>query len=271
MADLYSHCGNGHQQPSLDDLHIVLQQILGGFNSSYIILDALDECSEREKVLDWVQTIILHKNGNVKLHLIITSRPEKEIKDKFNSYHCVDLVKASGNHNIVAYLDYQFQTDFDWQKWNEEIQDEIKSTLIRQADGMYVFNHYLNGRIVAKFTCRFRWVALQLMELKKCRTRKAIREQLQNLPEGLDETYDRILLGVDKKDCGYTRTFLVWLCFAVRPMTLVELAATITVDLAAESGPQLECENEIQDISDVLKMCSSFVIESECMFDISPD
>ena len=104
------------------------------------------------------------------------------------------------------------------------------------------------------------------MELKKCRTQKAIVEQLNNLPEDLDETYDQILLRIDKRDCGYTKTFLLWLCFAVCPMTLKELAATVMVDLAAKDGPQFECENKIQDISDILKMCSGFVIESKCMF-----
>jgi hypothetical protein len=78
------------------------------------------------------------------------------------------------------------------------------------------------------------------------------------------------LLGIDKNDCGYTKTFLLWLCFAIRPMMLEELAATVTVDLAAENGPQYECENKIEDISDVLKMCSSFVIQSKACFDISP-
>jgi hypothetical protein len=140
LADLYSHCGKGYQQPSLDDLHNILQIILDGFDSAYIILDALDECSERAKVLDWVQTVILHKNENLRLHLIATSRPEKEISDKFNSYHCIDMVEASGKHNILAYLDYQLQGDSDWQKWGQKIQDEIKSTLIKQADGMYVLN-----------------------------------------------------------------------------------------------------------------------------------
>ena len=120
--------------------------------------------------------------------------------------------------------------------------------------------------MIAEFKSRFRWVALQLMELKKCRTQKAIREQLKNLPEGLEGTYDQILLGIDKRDCGYTKTFLLWLCFAVCPMTLKELAATVTVDLASENGPRFEHENQLQDISDVLKMCSSFVIESEGMF-----
>ena len=120
--------------------------------------------------------------------------------------------------------------------------------------------------MIVNFKFRFRWVALQLMELKKCRTQKAIRDQLNNLPEGLDETYDCVLLGIDKKDCGYTKTFLLWLCFAVCPLTLKELAATITVDLAAENGPQFECENKIQEISDVMKMCSSFIIKSEGVF-----
>ena len=135
--DLYSHCGNGYQQPSLDDLQNILQKILGGFNSAYIILDALDECSERDKVLDWVQTVTVHKNGNLRLHLTTTSRPEKDINDKFNSYQCVDMVKASENHDIEVYLDHQLQTG--WQKWPPEIQDKIKSTLKEQADGMYVF------------------------------------------------------------------------------------------------------------------------------------
>ena len=49
-------------------------------------------------------------------------------------------------------------------------------------------------------------------------------------------------------------------------MTLKELAATVAVDLTTEDGPQFEYENEIQDISDILKMCSSFVIESKRMF-----
>ena len=124
----------------------------------------------------------------------------------------------------------------------------------------------MSDRIFAKFKCRFRWVALQLMELKKCPTLKDIKDQLNNLPEGLDKTYDQILLGINKRHCGYTKTFLLWLCFAIRPMSLEELAETITVNLAAEKGPQFECENKIRDVSDILKMCSSFVIESKGMF-----
>ena len=139
LENLYAHCGNGHQEPTLGELENTLKRILGGFSSTFIILDALDECTEREKLLNWIQTVILGKDMNLGLHLIATSRPEQEIEDKFKSYDYLDLVKESENHDLVAYLDYQLQNDSDLQKWNSDTQDQIKLTLMKQADGMYVY------------------------------------------------------------------------------------------------------------------------------------
>ena len=136
LVNLYAHCGNGHQEPTLGDLQNTLQRILDGFSSSFIILDALDECTEREKLLNWIHTFILGKDINLGLHLMATSRPEQEIEDKFKSCLCLDLVEESKNHDLVAYLDYQLQNDSDLQKWNSDMQEQIKLTLMKQADGM---------------------------------------------------------------------------------------------------------------------------------------
>ena len=87
LVNLYACCGNGHQEPTLGDLQNTLQTILDGFSSTFIILDALDECTEREKLLGWIHTFMLGKDKNVGLHLIVTSRPEQEIEDKFKSSH----------------------------------------------------------------------------------------------------------------------------------------------------------------------------------------
>ena len=48
-------------------------------------------------------------------------------------------------------------------------------------------------------------------------------------------------------------------------MTLEELAETCTVDLTSDKGPQYDAQGKIWDKRDVLKMCSSFVIESKGM------
>ena len=135
---------------------------------------------------------------------------------------------------------------------------------MKQADGMYVYQH-LNDSMITKCNFRFRWVALQLNELKECRTKTDLSKQLANLPQGLDETYDRILLGIKEKDHSYAKIFLQWLCFAVCPLTLRELATTTAVDLPAKNGPEYNSDHELQDIKDVLKICSSLIMESEGM------
>ena len=127
-----------HQEPTLDDLQNTLQRILDGFSSTFIILDALDECAERKKILNWIQTFILEKD-DLRLHLIVTSRPEHEIEKGFKFCHYLDLVEESENDDLIAYLDYQLQNDPDLQKWNSDTQKQIKLTLMRQADGMYVY------------------------------------------------------------------------------------------------------------------------------------
>ena len=123
----------------------------------------------------------------------------------------------------------------------------------------------MNDRIITKCNFRFRWVALQLNELKGCRTKTDLNKQLADLPQGLDKTYDRILLGIKKRDHSYVKTFLQWLSFAVRPLTLEELATTAAIDLSAENGPEYKSDNELQDNKDVLKICSSFITKSEGM------
>ena len=263
LVDLYACCGNGHQEPTLDDLENTLQGILDGFSSTFIILDALDECAEREKLFNWIQTLTLRKDLNLGLHLMTTSRPEQEIEDKLKSYNYLDLVERSENHDLVSYLDYQLENNSEFQKWNSETREQIKLTLKEKADGMYVYCQHLKDKIITEHNFRFRWVALQLNELKYCQTRSDLKKQLDDLPQGLDKTYDRILLGIKNKHHSYVKLFLQWLSFAVCPLTLRELAATAAVDLSAENGPEYKSDNELQDIKDVLKMCSSFVMESE--------
>ena len=109
---------------------------------------------------------------------------------------------------------------------------------------------------------RFRWVALQLVELEKCLSRYEIDKQLAELPEGLDETYNRILKSIDKKYHADTRMFLQWLAFCKRPMTVEEVAETITVDFSEEC-PVFNQDKRYTNPWDVLLRCSSFVSESE--------
>ena len=109
---------------------------------------------------------------------------------------------------------------------------------------------------------RFRWVALLLVELEKCSSRYELDKQLAELPKGLDEVYYRILKNIDEKHRADTRTFLQWLAFCKRPMSIEEIAETITADFS-DKYPVFNKDKRYADPRDVLVRCSSFVIESE--------
>jgi hypothetical protein len=96
-----------------------------------------------------------------------------------------------------------------------------------QRDRMFIFTIY---PIMTDSFPRFRWVALQLAELERCSSEYQIMQQLENLPEGLDDIYKRILKAVDRKYRADTMTFLQWLAFSKRPLTIAEVAEAITVD-----------------------------------------
>ncbi|KAF9479769.1 hypothetical protein BDN70DRAFT_833908, partial [Pholiota conissans] len=239
LADLY---GKGYKQPSINSLQDTLRRIIEGFNSVYIIIDSLDECVERKKTLPWIQQIISGEMDNI--HMVVASRPERDISDTFKllDVNLVDLVNEI-NEDIARYLDKEVRL---LTKWDESTRENVKSTLREGAQGM------------------FRWVALQLTELRKCSNQSAVLKQLRNLPKGLFETYDQILSKIDKQtDSTDTRTFLRFLSFSIRPLSLKEVAAAAVVELDGESGPHYAPSHQYWDEHDVLEKCSGLIAESE--------
>jgi len=110
----------------------------------------------------------------------------------------------------------------------------------------------------------FRWVALQLIELKKCRNPRAITNQLENLPKGLYETYDQILSKINANDSTDTKTFLRWLSFSAYPLSLEELSEAVVVEgFESEDGPQFDSKLRYFNKRKVLENYSGLITESE--------
>ena len=110
------------------------------FKGVYIILDALDECEDRGKLLEDIETITGWELEN--LHILVTSRGEKDIEDSLDSL--VDGTKkiciqsALVNDDIRIYVHKRLQTDQKLKRWQDrpEVQQEIETILVRKADGM---------------------------------------------------------------------------------------------------------------------------------------
>ena len=81
------------------------------------------------------------------------------------------------------------------------------------------------------------------------------------LPKSLDETYDRLLLGIDEIHRPEVMKVLRALTASVRQLTLDEIVEILAVDLEA-TPPRLEPDSRLLDPRTVLSMCSSLVTTS---------
>ena len=109
---------------------------------------------------------------------------------------------------------------------------------------------------------RFRWVFCQLDALQHC-IPPNLRQYLNELPDTLDETYDRILKGINKAQKDNAHRLLQCLTVAVRPLLVEELAELLAFDFQAstEGGiPTLKDDWRWDDEEEaVLSTCSSLI------------
>src|ERR1700727_1950832 len=109
---------------------------------------------------------------------------------------------------------------------------------------------------------RFRWVFCQLETLRHCFPPN-LRRFLNELPESLDETYERILRGINKAQKEDARRLLQCLTVAARPLRVEELAELLAFDFQATSErgiPTLREDWRWNDQEEaVLSTCSSLI------------
>src|ERR1700744_2302097 len=108
---------------------------------------------------------------------------------------------------------------------------------------------------------RFRWVFCQLDALQHC-IPPNLRQYLNELPETLDETYERILKGINKAQKDNAHRLLQCLTVAVRPLLVEELAELLALDFQASTGgiPTLKEDWRWDDEEEaVLSTCSSLI------------
>ncbi|KAJ7925531.1 hypothetical protein B0H13DRAFT_1862993 [Mycena leptocephala] len=204
-----------------------LLPLLKGFDQEpiFIVLDALDECSERSDLLRLISRMVNAKLPNV--HILITSRPEVQVGHP-------ELVEVAVSVSLEGWVDgnielYLTEVLSEETGWIYEKRDEIKTGLLERSNGM------------------FRLVALQLAELCNCDGRQSqVKKNIKN-PDVLSSV---------------CRT-MNWLIFSKRPMTLDMIIDALAFDF--ECKPLLFSTKERMTPDALLAACAGFVAMSGCM------
>lgn len=238
--------------PPIDHLKSCIQTLIDEvpFFNVYLIVDAIDEIPNsdgREEACKVLQEL----SQNPKAHVLMTSRREHDITEfisECNNITDISIQNPEVDYDIQLYIRQRLKEDKKLNRW-AELHSEIEDVLGRKADGM------------------FRWAACQLDTLKKCPSKKRIREALNNLPKTLDETYERILLSIDQDDRDIVLEALRWLCFSTRVLTVAELAEAAVFSAFVEPPPEsaplkvsFDKDNFFADPLDILGLLSGLVI-----------
>ncbi|KAH8983654.1 hypothetical protein EDB92DRAFT_1759443, partial [Lactarius akahatsu] len=256
LSRLYETHDKGARQPSDKALIQCLKEMLTLPNQGpvYLILDALDECpdtsgvpSARKQVLDLLKDLVSLRLSNI--HIGVTSRPEADIRDALESLasQTVSLQDERGQKkDISSYVRsvvYSESSIF-MRRWREEDKEHVIETLSERADGM------------------FRWVFCQLEVLQKCLPQN-VQRVLRELPNTLDETYERMLREIGKVNPDQAYRLLQCLTVATRPLYVDELAEVLALDFnRTKAGiPVLNSDWRWDDEQQgVLSTCSSLIV-----------
>ncbi|KAH7021445.1 uncharacterized protein B0I36DRAFT_388150 [Microdochium trichocladiopsis] len=183
------------------DRSVLSQVVIRGLEAApkaVLVLDALDECTTRRELLNWLKDAVDELEGS-DLKLIITVRPEpeftREVPRVFGPENWVALDKRAVDVDIRSYVMAELQAPrFSEKGIPQSILDSIVKKVGGGAEGM------------------FRWAFCQMDVLARCHHAEALETALASLPKGLNETYDRMLAAIPselKEDASRLLSFIL--------------------------------------------------------------
>ncbi|KAF8135794.1 hypothetical protein EV363DRAFT_1551923, partial [Boletus edulis] len=205
-----------------------------------VIVDALDECKDVQKLIQALKTIRDH------VRLFIASRPLRVIMDELSDLPFVSMEDMADE--LSTDIELHVTRELDVRRRLRDLESvlkmEIRTVLCDKADGM------------------FRWVQCSIDTLDRCVTRKEVRSALHNLPMGLDETYERILLAIDMETLAgrLAQRALRWLVAALRPLRLSEIMEALSINLRTRT---LDLDIGPMHSGALLDACGSLVTYTE--------
>ncbi|CAG8217276.1 unnamed protein product [Penicillium olsonii] len=200
--------------PTTDALVKLLSDELSKYSRVFVLLDALDEL--RTESRDSLQYLLRQLPTNV--NLLVTSRVPKETSLEFRNVPQLEI--RARDQDIKDYINGRLQSVSKLRsqvEHNSKLREEIRNTITKKADGMFLL------------------VTLHLNSLASKFTAKEIRADLKNLPEGehaISDTYVAAFSRIgdqSREDRELGEKIIMWISHAQRPLTVKDLQSILTL------------------------------------------
>ncbi|KAJ7578078.1 hypothetical protein C8J56DRAFT_1111897, partial [Mycena floridula] len=237
------HEASRNTRPSLSDLQRALEAQVAVYSSVYIVVDALDECSDidatRETFMDALQSL------PATVHLLVTSRDIFSIAQQFLGKPRIEV--RARDQDLRTYIKGRLVSESRIARLlrgDAELHEEIISQVISKAAGMFLL------------------AQLHVDSLASKHSRKALRASLQTLPKEINNSYDETMRRIKAQgedDCTLAYQVFMWLTYVQRPLKMRELQYALAI---SPEMTEME-EDAIVDVELLTAVCAGLVIVEE--------
>lgn len=134
VMHMYGHHSERRSRPSLDDVFGTLQSVCSNYTAVYIVVDALDECTDEDSTRGQLIDKLRDLQTRIDLRLMFTSRFIPEIMENFASNPNLE-VRAS-EHDVRRYVEGQLPRLPNCIKRDDKLKRVVEDKIVEAVDGM---------------------------------------------------------------------------------------------------------------------------------------
>ncbi|KAJ5230972.1 hypothetical protein N7489_011680 [Penicillium chrysogenum] len=207
--------------------------------STYLIIDALDECtSGLPSLLDLVTQV---SSAYPQVKWIVSSRNWPDIEERLDATQTtpisLELNEASVSEAVSKFIQHKVHHLAKVKRYSDETRDAICRHLLSNSQGTFL------------------WVALVCQDLDRTSRRHALKK-LEAFPPGLNALYGRMIDQIrNSEDAESCKRILAVMSIVYRPIAFDELASLV------ELPDELSGDSET--LSEIVAVCGSFLTVRE--------
>lgn len=134
LEEIYNKHMKHRSRPSFEALTQVLQSVCSNHSTVYLVVDALDECSDTSGVRNQLIDKLLSFQDGKDVRLLFTSRFISNITEKFDSIPWLEV--RANDDDVRAFVTGQFPSLPLCIRRNEDLQNDVRTHIAEAADGM---------------------------------------------------------------------------------------------------------------------------------------
>jgi hypothetical protein len=136
VKDLYGQYKEKRTRPPLEDISRIMQSVATMYSRVFIIVDALDECQAHNGCRTRFLSETFSLQTKCGANLFATSRFIPEIQKRFEGSVSIEI--RASNEDVRSYLDGHMFRLPGFVCRSQELQDEVKTEIVKAVGGMYV-------------------------------------------------------------------------------------------------------------------------------------